>query len=228
MRHPLSLLTREVAPVPLAQRGTALLLQDLHAPFSDLAEGALLREARRKVVRREFDEYASGVSDAIANAGRLLAAARELGWPVHHVCWGHRGDAGPSPLQQAMGWTWDLDGPDGRLPGALQPRHDEMVHAKPGWGALQSVTLRQALVRDEVRAIVLAGLPLDFGVRHTCLELADAGYRTLLADDATAPLTRAAAAPARGTLAHGATKLRSTAEVLDLMTRVPSEGTVWV
>lgn len=228
MRHPLSLLTREVAPVPLAQRGTALLLQDVHAPFSDLEEGALLREARRKVVRREFDEYAAGVGDAIANAGRLLAAARDLGWPVHYVCWGYRGEAGPSPLQRAMGWDWDVDGPDGRLPDALQPRQGEMVHAKPGWGALGAETLRQALTRDEVRAIVLAGLPFDFGVRHTCLELADSGYRTLLADDATAPLTRAAAAPARGNLAHGTTKLRSTAEILDLMARIPSEGTVWV
>lgn len=228
MRHPLSLLTREVAPVPLAKRGTALLLQDLHAPFSDLEGGSLLREARRKVVLREFDEYASGVSDAIANAGRLLVAARELGWPVHYVCWGHRGDAAPSPLQTAMGWTWDLDGPDGRLPDALRPHRHEVVHAKPGWGALGSETLRRALIRDEVRAVVLAGLPFDFGVRHTCLELADAGYRTLVADDATAPITRAAAAPARGNLAHGTTKLRSTAEILDLMARVPGEGTVWV
>jgi nicotinamidase-related amidase len=228
MRHPLSLLTREVAHVPLTATRTVLLLQDLHAPFTDAADGSLAREARRRFVTREFDEYWDGVPAAVANAGRLLAAARGLGLPVHHVVWGHRRGEAPSALQEAMGWAWDLDGPDGAFPDALRPRPGEAVHAKRGWGALTSPGLRAALADGGIEAVVLAGLPFDFGVRHSCLELADAGYRTLLASDATAALTSAAEAPARGSLAHGATKLRSTAETLDLLARVPAEGTVWV
>jgi nicotinamidase-related amidase len=228
MRHPLSLLTREVAPVPLTATHTVLLLQDLHAPFSDGEGGALAREARRRVVAREFDEYWEAVPTAVANAGRLLAAARELGIAVHHVAWGHRRAASPSALQEAMGWVWDLDGPDGAFPDAVRPRPGETVHAKAGWGALTSPSLRTALADGGFDAVLLAGLPFDFGIRHSCLELADAGYRTLQASDATAALTTAAEAPARGNLAHGATKGRSTAEVLDLLARVPAEGTVWV
>jgi nicotinamidase-related amidase len=228
MRHPLSLLTREVAPVPLRVDRTVLLLQDLHAPFTDREGGALAREAQRRWVAREFDEYWDAVPAAVANAGRLLAAARELGMAVHHAAWGHRRGESPSALQDAMGWAWDLDGPDGGYPAELRPRAGETLHPKPGWGALTSAPLRAALAAGGVEAVVLAGLPFDFGIRHSCLELADAGFRTLLASDATAALTTAAEAPTRGNLAHGATKLRSTAETLDLLARVPAEGTVWV
>lgn len=226
MRHPLSLLTREVAPVPLSREGTVLVLQDLHAPFADPREGWLAREARRKFVAREFDEYFAQVPIAVANAARLLEAARGLGLAVHHVVWAHEG--APSALAAAMGWTWRLGGPDAAFPPAVAPAAGERVHAKPGWGALGAPSLRAALAAPGVEAVLLAGLPFDFGVRHTCFELADAGLRTLVASDATAALTAAAEAPTRGNLAHGASKARSTDEVLDLLARVSAEGRVWV
>ena len=227
MRHPLSLLTREVAPVPLTASRTVLLLQDLHAPFADPAEGWLAREARRKFVAREFDEYFAQVPTVVANAARLLDAARHLGLGVHYVVWAD-GPNGLAPLPAAMGWTWQADTLEVAFPDVLRSRPGEAVHAKPGWGALTAPSLRAALAAHGADAVILAGLPFDFGVRHTCFELADAGYRTLLASDATTALTAAAEAPTRGNLAHGATKLRSTDEVLDLLARVPTEGCVWV
>lgn len=226
MRHPLSLLTHEIPAVPLDPARTVLLLQDLHAPFADPEDGWLARAARRKVVAREFDEYTVQVPTVVANAGRLLAAARRLGLPVHHAVWAHQGE--PGPLARAMGWTWRLGEPDTAFPEAVAPLPGEGVHAKPGWGALTAPGLRHALVAGGVEAVVLAGLPFDFGVRHTCYELADAGLRTVVASDATAALTAAAEAPTRGNLAHGTTKARSTDELLDLLARVPDEGCVWV
>ena len=228
MRHPLSLLTREVAPVPLDQERTALVLQDLHAPFTDAREGALAREARRRGVEREFDEYWGVVPDALTNAARLLVAARGLGLTVHHVRWGVAPGDDPSDLQTAMGWTWPLAGDAAAVDERLAPADGEPVHAKPGWGAWGSPGLRAALRDARVTTVVLCGLPFDFGIRHSAYEFADAGLRTLIASDATAALTAAAEAPTRGNLAHGATKLRSTAEVLDLLGRVPAETTVWV
>ena len=228
MRHPLSLLTREVAPIALVRKHTALVLHDLHAPFTDPDDGALAREARRRGVEREFDEYWHAVPDALANAARLLEAARDLGLPVHHVRWGHAAGDAPSELQRAMGWVWDLGGDPGRVDERLAPRSGEGLHAKAGWGAWTALSLRSAFQRDEVASVVLCGLPFDFGIRHSCFEFADAGLRTLVASDATAALTAAAEAPTRGNLAHGVTKLRSTAEVLDLLERVAREGTVWV
>jgi nicotinamidase-related amidase len=228
MRHPLSLLTREVAPIALDRVHTALVLQDLHAPFTDASDGALAREARRRGVEREFDEYWSAVPDVLTNATRLLEAARDLGLRVHHVRMAHASGAEPSAFQRSMGWTWDVGGDDALVDERLAPRGDEGQHTKPGWGAWASPELRSALQRDGVRSVVLCGLPFDFGIRHSCFEFADAGLRTLVASDATAALTAAAEAPTRGNLAHGATKLRSAAEVLDLLERVPKEGTVWV
>lgn len=227
-RHPLALLTREVRPVPLDARRTVLVLQDLHAPFSDVDNGWLAREALRKVVSREFDEYLSMVPGAVANAGKLLAAARDVGLTVHFACFGHRSNDEPSPLQRSMGWTWNIDGPDGVFPDEVRPVAMEALHAKPGWGILGSKSIRMALRTSEAATVLLAGLPFDFGVRQTCLELADAGYCTLLASDATASLTHAAEGPARGNLAHGATKLRSTEEILGLLARVGGEKVVWV
>lgn len=228
MRHPLSLLTREVAPVALGLSQAALVLQDMHAPFADPRDGALAREARRRGVEREFDEYWGIVPDALANAARLLEAARSLGLAVHHVRWGHAPGEAPSDLQRAMGWTWAFAGGEAGVDERLTPRAGEGVYAKPGWGAWGSPGLRAALRDAQVATVVLCGLPFDFGIRHSAYEFADAGLRTLIASDATAALTAAAEAPTRGNLAHGTTKLRSTAEVLDLLARVPSETTVWV
>ena len=164
----------------------------------------------------------------LANAARLLDAARSLGLRVHHVRWGHADGDEPSALQRAMGWAWDLRGDAGAVDERLAPRAGEGVHAKGGWGASTSASLRAALQRDATSDVLLCGLPFDFGIRHSCFEFADAGLRTLVASDATAALTAAAEAPTRGNLAHGATKLRSSAELLDLLERVPTEGTVWV
>ena len=228
MRHPLSLVTREVAPVALDRARTALVLQDLHAPFTDPHDGALAREARRRGVEREFDEYWGSIDHVLTNASSVLAAARTLGLSVQHVQLGHSKGDEPSEFQRHMGWAWDLSGDAGRIDERLAPRSGEARHAKPGWGAWTSASLRASLQAAKVDSVVLCGLPFDFGVRHSCFEFADAGMRTLVVSDATAALTAAAEAPTRGNLAHGATKLRSAAEALDLLDRIPAEGPVWV
>jgi nicotinamidase-related amidase len=227
LRHPLTLLTREVRPLTLRPGATWLLVQDLHAPFADLEQGALVRLAADKALSREFDEYTETLGVIGRNVERLVAAAREHDLGVVYSCLGHH-DGEPSAFQEATGWCWRLEGPDGAFPGAWRPAPDEPVFAKPGWGALANPAFARFLAEREVENLLVVGAMFDFGIRQTCYELMDRGLGSLVVSDAVAPLTLAAQGHVTGNLAHGLVKLRSTAEVLDLFTVMRREGTVLV
>jgi nicotinamidase-related amidase len=228
LRHPLPLLTRAVPPLEVRPGAAWLLLQDVHAPFADPERGALAREAARKVVTREFDEYFKAVRLVSPNLGLLVEAARRVGLDVVYTCLGHEAAASPSAFQHATGWRWDLSGPDGAFPDAWRPRAGETVYAKPGWGALGNPAFGRFLAEREVRTLLIAGTMFDFGVRQTCAELADRGIGCLVVSDAVAALTDAAQGAVAGTIAHGLTKLRSTAELLDLLAVMERDGVVAV
>jgi nicotinamidase-related amidase len=225
-RHPLTLLTREVRPLVLRPGATCLLLQDLHAPFGDAERGMLAREAARKVVSREFDEYFDTLRLVAPNFTRLLAAARGSGLCVAYSCLGYRAGAGPSAFQAATGWCWDLDGPDGAFPDGWRPRDGEPVFAKPGWGVLAEPACEQFLRERGIESVVIAGTMLEFGIRQTATELADRGIGSLVISDGVVPLTEAGQSQVAGSMAHGLAKLRSTAETLDLLDVMRRDGSV--
>ena len=104
LRHPLPLLTREVPRLALHPGRTMLLVQDMHAPFADLDNGALARQAKAKVVSCEFDEYSDGLRLIAPNVAALVTAARESGLGVVFSCLGHEGGQQPSAFQTATGW----------------------------------------------------------------------------------------------------------------------------
>jgi pentatricopeptide repeat protein len=227
LRHPLTLLAREVRPLALRPGATWLLVQDLHAPFADLEQGALARLAADKALSREFDEYTETLGVIGRNVERLVAAAREHDLGVVYSCLGHD-DGEPSAFQEATGWRWRLDGPDGVFPAAWRPAPGDPVFAKPGWGALANPAFARFLVEREVENLLVVGAMFDFGIRQTCYELMDRGLGSLVVSDAVAPLTLAAQGHVSGNLAHGLVKLRSTAEVLDLFEVMRREGMVLV
>lgn len=228
MRHPLTLLTREVRPLDLRVENTCLLMQDLHAPFADPVEGWLARRAREKVLLPEFRDYFEMLALVAANLPRLLAAARSLGIPVVYSCLGYRAPGSPSAFQEATGWTWDLAGPDGRIPAEWRPAHGEPVFTKPGWGALSGDGLAAYLQDRAIANVILVGTMLEFGIAQTCGELSDRGLGTLVVSDAVVPLTTTGGRFASGSLAHGLTKLRSTAELLGLLETLARDGAVLI
>jgi nicotinamidase-related amidase len=228
LRHPLPLLTREVRPIELRPGATWLLLQDLHAPFADPEGGALARVAAQKVVSREFDDYFDTLRLVAPNVGRLLDAVRASGLGVVFSCLGHESGDPPSAFQEATGWRWDLSGADGRFPASWAPADGETVFAKPGWGALANPAIAGFLEGKGVANLLVAGTMFDFGIRQTCYELADRGLGSLVVSDAVVPLTLPAQGHVTGNIAHGLTKLRSTAEVLDLLAVLRREGSVLV
>jgi len=228
LRHPLTLLTREVPPIPLNRTRICLLLQDLHDAPADPDNGWLARQSRSKVLDREFDEYFDTLRLIAPNVERLVSAFRERQIAVLFTCLGSRRGQPYSRFQQATGWEWNLDGPDGSFAEGWRPREDEPVFAKPGWGALANPDFRQHILTQRIASVVIAGALFDFGIRQTCYELADLGIGSLIVSDAVAGLTYAASGHTAGNLAHGLSKLRSTEELLDLLTVLDQSGSVIV
>jgi nicotinamidase-related amidase len=228
IRHPLPLLTQAVPAIQLDRAHTCLLLQDLHAPFADAAGGWLAARARAKVLLREFDEYFDALDLIAPNITRVLSAARGLGIQVVYSCLGYFSPGQPSAMQQAMGWEWNLDGPDGAFPSAWQPQPGEAVFAKPGWGALANPELVHYLRQHNISTVVVAGSMFEFGIRQSCGELADGGIAHLIVADGVAALTHVGRAYTGGSIAHGMTKLRSTGELLALFAELASREYVLV
>ena len=84
------------------------------------------------------------------------------------------------------------------------------------------------LESQAIQNLLVIGAMFDFGLRQTCYELMDRGIGALVDSDAVAPLTLVAQGHVSGNLAHGLTKLRSTAELLDLLAVMRREGEVLV
>jgi nicotinamidase-related amidase len=227
-RHPLPLLTREVAPVVLDVSSTVLLLHDLHAPFADPEQGWLARRARDKVLTREFEDYFEMLRLITPNIATIADAFRARGFPLIYSCLGHRRCEPPSRFQDAAGWRWDLDGPDGEFPDCWRPRDGEPVVSKPGWGALANPAFGAWLRERDIRSVVVTGTLLDFGIRQTCVELSDRGIGSLIVSDAVCSLTPDGHSHTSGSIAHGLTKLRSTAELLDLLAGLDERASVLV
>ena len=228
LRHPLTLLTKEVRPVPLEPGRTMLLVQDLHAPFADLTDGALATMAAQKVVNREFDEFSDTLRLVAPNLERIVNAAREHRIGVVYSCLGYGPGEAPSAFQEATGWCWQVSGEASVFPAPWRPEPGERVFTKPGWGALANPAFAQFFEEQGVASLIVIGTMLDFGIRQTCYELADRGLGSLVISDAVVPLTLAAQGHTTGNLAHGLIKLRSTAELIDLLAVMRQAGSVLV
>lgn len=228
MRHPLTLLTAEVPAIELRPGATCLILQDVHNPLADAGNGWLARRAREKVLIREFDEYFDMLQLVSGNFRTLADACRQSGIEIVYVSLGVPAGKDASAFQQATGWTWEVDVPEWGFPEEWQPTDDEREFSKPGWGAPCSSEFVTYLRDNEIQSAIVAGTMYDYGIRETCYQLTDLGIASLVASDAVVALTHAGQAHTSGNLAHGLTKLRSTAEILDLLGVMRREGHVLV
>ena len=228
VRHPLTLITKETSPLNLTVENTCLLLQDLHSPFTDDADGWLVNRVNQKVLMREFDDYFHLLGLIRPNIPRVLKAAREMGIRVTYSCLGHWANDAPSLFQKATGWTWNLDDPLGRHPEEWKPKDDEPVFSKPGWGALANPKFAAYLTKNNIANVIVMGALLDFGIRQTCLELSDHGIQSLILGDAAFGLTDAGHIFTSDAVAHGLVKIRTTGEFLLLLKTMEREGSVLI
>lgn len=107
-----------------------------------------------------------GADAAVAEAARLLAAARAAGAPVVHVA--HRGRAGS---------LFDRDAPRGQIVDSLTPGPGETVIEKGLPNAFAGTTLAGALEAAGRKDLVIAGFMTHMCVSSTARAALDAGYR---------------------------------------------------
>jgi nicotinamidase/pyrazinamidase len=128
------------------------------------------------------------VGEATA-AGATIVAGRD--WhPANHVSFEARG--GPWPPHCVAGTKGAELHPDLHLPLGTPLVSKGMDRDKDPYSAFEETGLIEQLRREGMRRIVICGLALDFCVRASALNAAQAGFEAHVALDATRPVTQAA------------------------------------
>jgi nicotinamidase-related amidase len=125
------------------------------------------------------NEYLNGptavtkAQPAIAEAERLLKAARSAQAPVFHIA--HKGKAGG---------LFDRDAPRGQIVPELSPRTGEMLVEKTLPNAFAHTALQNLLTATQRKELILAGFMTHMCVSSTARAALDAGYRVTIVADA--------------------------------------------
>jgi ureidoacrylate peracid hydrolase len=176
---------RQVSVARLERGHTALLL-------FDFLDGHVNRGAES---RMRF-------APVIANAARLLAAAREAGVMVAYANADHRADRATSartlrdadnrlqPLAPGDPDTPLLTGgtPEARVVKELEPAAADFIVPKHRWSAFHGTYLDLALRTRRIDTVVLAGGSTDVGIASTAFAARDLDYNlVIVADACTSP-----------------------------------------
>lgn len=186
----------------------------------------------------------------VANAARLLQAARAAGLLVVHTREGHLDDLSDCPatkLQRSVdaGAPIGSYGPLGRLlvrgeqghdfVDAVRPVSGEVVIDKPGYGAFHQTRLAQVLATRGIQELIVCGVTTEVCVHSTLREAVDRGFSCTTVGDATAASNPALQAPALAMIAvEGGIfgRVRSTDEVVaalqGLHAAEPDRVNTWV
>lgn len=171
-------------------RGTALLVIDVVRDFC--SPGGYADRAGMSI---------ENLRRPIGPIVRLREAARRVGIMVIYTREGHRpdlSDLSPAKLRRSRrtGAEIGLPGPMGRLlvrgeyghdmVDELQPRADEAVIDKPGYGAFYQTDLDLILCNARIETLVLTGVTTNVCVQSTLREAIDRGYECITVEDASA------------------------------------------
>jgi ureidoacrylate peracid hydrolase len=172
---------REVSPARLDRERAALLL-------FDFLDGHVNRSAESRL----------RFAPVIANAARLLAAAREAGVMVAYANADHRADRATSartlrdtdnrlrPLAAGDADAPLLAGgtPEARVVKELTPAAADFIVPKHRWSAFHGTYLDLALRTRRVDTLVIAGGSTDVGIASTAFAARDLDYNLVIVSDA--------------------------------------------
>lgn len=178
-------------------------------PLSDLLRpgpAVLTMELQRGVVGdlSSFPELAAAVreGDVVANAARLVTAARAVGIPVVHCTAGFRPDRRGTPRNAPLIGAV-LRRPEHLAEGTpavellaeLGPADVDVVsHRRHGVSPFGGTSLDATLRALGVSTVVATGVSLNLGIPGLAVEAVNLGYRVVLATDAVAGVPREYAA----------------------------------
>ena len=159
----------------------------------------------------------------LANAAKLLAAARASGAMVAYACADHRADrATHAPIitdsenrpPLITGGT-----PEAEIVPELAPRPGEYVVPKHRWSAFHGTYLDHALRTRGADTVVLSGGTTEIGVASTAYAARDLGYNLVIASDAcTSPKHEVHLQFMHEVLPRLA-RVRTTAQVVEMLQR---------
>jgi nicotinamidase-related amidase len=158
----------------------------------------------------------------IANAARLLAAARAAGaQPVLvHVGGSLDGaDRVHTPTDQAMRSTGALPPDWSELIPELDQQSGDVVILKRQWGAFYGTDLDLQLRRRNLTTIILCGIATEFGVESTARDGYERGYQMIFAEDAMTGMTAESHANSIERIFPRLGRVRSTEEILMALNR---------
>ena len=136
----------------------------------------------------------------LANAAKVLAAARKSGMLVAYANADHRADGGSAartlrdtdnrlnPIKPG-----DSDAhkplitggtPEARVVAELSPRAEDFVVPKHRWSAFHGTYLESALRARGIDTVVLMGGSTDVGIASTAFAARDLGYNVVIVSDA--------------------------------------------
>jgi nicotinamidase-related amidase len=168
-------------------------------------------------VERDRERY----RPVLANAARLLAAARSAGAMVAHARADHRADGGttvrtlhdspPRPPLIASGTR------EAEIVPQLAPQPSDFLVPKHRWSALHGTYLADALRARRIDTLVLAGGSTEIGISSTAYAARDLDYNLVLAEDACTSAKRDVHAQLVREVFPRLARVRSTAQIVAML-----------
>jgi nicotinamidase-related amidase len=153
----------------------------------------------------------------IANAARLLSAARAVGAQPVLVHVGGAADASDrvhTPTDQQMRSTGPLPSGWSELIPELNQQNSDVVILKRQWGAFYGTDLDLQLRRRNLSTIILCGIATEFGVESTARDAYERNYELIFAEDAMTGQTAEAHQNSTARIFPRLGRVRSTEDIL--------------
>lgn len=219
---------KEQAPVAFYPHKSALLVVDVQRYFAR-PDYPFARTFERLVPGSTAGYFGRVSSTVLPNIRRLLETFRSRGRPVVYCIAGSFTEDGrdlPSWLKDFNGLSTMLlgersipatDDPSYQVDESVSPLPGEMVLNKTSSGPLASTGLDQLFHNMGVDSLVVCGLTTAVCVTQTARELADRGFRVVVAEDACTEMSEEMHEAALLTFRLTFGRTRRTEEVPDLL-----------